>query len=225
MSRKLKVLGTALVAVLALGAVASAAQAHVFKTFGATSAILTAEADATNGTQTFTTAGGTPVTCTGIKINPGATVANNATSVTAHPEYTGCKIGGVVNTSVTTTGCNYVFSGTTNANGDAAVTIECEGTKEITIGPTLGCSVKVPGQVVTGVHYNNIQTGAASTEMHLTLETTVSAIGYSTSGCSSLTGESDGSHTGATYTGNATIKGFTDNNGVEEAAQVGVTVE
>ncbi len=220
-------MGTGLAVVFAFGIiVVSSAQAHIFRTQGATSAFLEAEADATGGNQVFTTNGGGSVSCTGIKFGAGtATVVDKATSVTAHPEYSGCKVAGLVNTSVTTTECNYAFAGETNASAHAKITIICGPLKVITFIKILGCTLTVGAQELTGVHYNNIATGAAEKEMHITVQFTLGAIKYKTEGCASLLGEADGEHTGATYTGNVTVKGFEDNAGVEGAGQVGITVE
>ncbi len=238
MSRKLKVLGIALAAVFAFAVVmASAAQAKfdTITTFPTSeeTAILTGEADpAGGGTQTFTTPGGTSVTCTGIKIEE-TTVKDKDTSITAHPVYTGCKIGGVVNTTVTTTGCNYLFTSetttnTTEAKEDATVHVECAVGSKIKIGPTLGCEITVGEQTLHGVRYNNATPEGTPTEreMHITLEATAMNIAYETKGCASVTGEADGAHAGAEYKGNTTVKGFKDENKIENPnVRVGITVD
>jgi hypothetical protein len=238
MSRKLKVLGTTLVAVVAFGVVmASAAQAKfdTITTFPTSeeTAILTGEADpAGGGKQQFFTAGGVEVSCTGIKIEE-ATIKDKDTTITAHPVYTGCKIAEVVNTTVTTTGCNYLFTSetttnTTSAKEDATVHVECEAGKKIKIGPTLGCEVTVGEQTLHGVHYNNATPEGTPTEreMHITLEATAMNIAYETKGCASLLSEADGAHAGAEYKGNTTVKGFKDENKIENPnVRVGITVD
>jgi hypothetical protein len=235
MSRNLKLLGTALVAVLAFAAVmASVAQAKfdTITTFPTSeeTAILTGEADpAGGGTQTLTTANGTSLTCTGIKIEQ-ATVRDKDTTITAHPVYTGCKIGGIVNTTVTTTGCNYLFTSetttnTTSAKEDATVHIECEAGKKIKLGPTLGCELTIGEQTLHGVHYNNVDT-TEERKMHLTIEATAMNIAYETKGCASLTGEADGAHVGGENQGNTTVLGFKDEAGIENPnVRVGITVD
>ncbi len=60
--------------------------------------------------------------------------------------------------------------------------------------------------------------------MHITGEATVTGISYTTKGCASLTGEANGEHVGAEYTGTTTIKGFKDVEGVE-GGQAGITLE
>lgn len=218
MTRNLMALGTALLAVIALGAtIASGAQAKfdTLKTDPTVeNAILTAEADATGGTQTFLIAG-LPVGCSGISIQPGGSIADKATQSTVHPEYTSCKISGVINTTVKTEGCNYLFTGETTSNTtgekeDATVHVECEAGKAIKIGPTLGCEISIPEQTVHGVHYKNVETGTGTRELHVTLEATGMNIKVITKGCMSLLGLSDGEHEGAEYTGNTTVKGFED---------------
>ncbi len=236
MSRKLKVLGTALVAVLAFAAVmASAAQAKfdTITTFPTSeeSAILTGEADPTGGNETFRTANGTSWSCTGIKFEE-ATVRDKDTTITAHPVYTGCKIGGVVNTTITTTGCNYLFTAettknTTESKEDATIHIECAVGSKIKIGPTLGCELTIGEQTLHGARYNNATpTGSTNErEMHITIEETAMNLSYETKGCASLTGEADGAHAGGELAGNTTVKGYKDENKVENAAtRVGITV-
>ncbi len=238
MSRNLKVLGTALAAVFAFGVVmASAAQAKfdTITTFPTSeeAAILTGEADpAGGGTQKFFTANRTELSCSGIKVE-NTTIKDKDTSITAHPVYTGCKIGGIVNFALTTTGCNYLFTSetTTNTTGekeDATVHIECEAGKAIKIGPVLGCELSIPEQALHGVRDSNA-TPISSTnerEMHLTLEATAMSIKYSTKGCASLTGETNGEHEGAEYIGSVTAKGFRDENKVENPnVRVGITVD
>jgi hypothetical protein len=233
MSRNLKLLGTALVAVLALAAVmASVAQAKfdTITTFPTSeeTAIVTAESV---GVQTISLGNGVAITCTGFKVEEG-TIKDKDTSITTHPVLTGCKIGGVVVISFATTGCNYLFTSetttnTTSAKEDATLHIECEAGKEIKIGPALGCEISIPEQTLHGVHYTNVTpTGSANErEMHIATEFTVMNVKYTTKGCESVAGEADGIHEGGEYKGNVTIKGFKDENKVENAAtRVGITV-
>ncbi len=239
MSRNLKALGIALAAALALTAVmASAAQAKfdTFKVFPEAegSAFIKAEA---SGNQT-TSIGTTSVICTGLNLKEPATVKNNTTEITVWPNYTGCKIGGVVNTTVATNGCHYLFTSETTeivgGSGKEHATVHIVCTKEgesIKIGPTLGCEITVPPQTVHGIRYKNVTTPNEVTpverEMHVTVEaTTPASIKFSSKGCSSLLGLADGEHEGAQYTGNSTILGYKDEAGViNEGIRVGITYE
>src|SRR3982750_3566586 len=118
MTRNLKALGLALVAVFAMTAVlSSAAQAQIKVTTGVSPAWLTGEAVNHTGiasakTHTFTLTGGQVLTCTEPKFH--ATVKNGDTSITIVPTYNNCdaKIGvEVFKTTVTMNDCDYVFHG------------------------------------------------------------------------------------------------------------------
>jgi hypothetical protein len=155
MSRNLKVLGLALVAVFALSAmVASAASASVFtSTSGAT---VTANQI---GSHKFTVTGQT-VTCTTAHFTGTASAASFET-IEIYPTYENCTAS-PFNTSATVTGfatgpgkegCKYVL----NANGSAA--LSCTTGKDVTVnaGP---CVVHVPAQTfATGVSYTNGTSG------------------------------------------------------------------
>jgi hypothetical protein len=151
MSKNLKVLGLALVAVFALSAmVASAASASVFtSTSGAT---VTANQI---GSHKFTVTGQT-LTCSTVHFT-GTAPAATFEAIDMYPTYEGCIIS-PFNTSVTITGfatgpgkegCRYNLF----ANGVAA--LSCTAGKDVTVnaGP---CVVHVPAQTFpSGVTYTN----------------------------------------------------------------------
>jgi hypothetical protein len=228
MKRNLKALGLAIVAVFAMSAiVAQAAQAKfdTLKTFPTQEHVfLQGEADPTEPNQVFTTVtGGFSVTCTGLSLT--ATVADKSTESEGEPSYTGCS-SPIGSASVRSNGCTYKFTSETNASEHAVVHVICPTGKEIEI-ETGGCVVFVEGgQTLTGIHYTNVQTGAAEKEMHLTLTTTseMNIHGHSNGAFACSLGGVPSTFTEATYKGKATVKAFEDNAGVKGAA-TGVTYE
>ena len=170
MSRNLKVLGLALVAVFAMSAmVASAASATTHRLTAET-----ATADLT-GNQTvanqFKLTGAT-VTCNTVKFS--GTAATLTEEITVHPTYEGnCQVSPIGSATINTEGCNYTITGETNATGHAPVHIVCSGSNEITInGP---CVIHVKGgQTPTGgVTFTN---GVDPTKGDVTVKATVTGI-------------------------------------------------
>jgi len=194
MIRNLKALGLALVAVFALTAMsASAASAAQFHS--------AAENTTVEGTQTsnhiFTTPAG-KVTCKKA-VFIGSQSAKTTSEITINPTYSECTTATIFGTiSVTvdfvTNSCDYKFT----SGGE--VHIICGQAEGIIInGP--GCKITVPAQTVGRVIYTN----SGTAPKHISVSSEVSGIISTATGffCSS-TGESK---TG-TYTGSATVKGF-----------------
>ena len=215
MIRTFKVLGLALVAVLALSAVgASGAQALKIGATGPTWLTF----DALN-TQEFTTPGGVTVKCTGIGGH--ATVENNQTEVTATSiSYSGCttNITGTVAT-VTMEGCDYFFHGgetdpeDPNHGIEGEVNLVCpEGKSAVidvyasaakhTAGETL-CKFKIPG--FTG-HREITYTNTTGSRNDFDMKAVEVPVAYTREG-SILCGAA--SATGH-YHGEITVTGFKD---------------
>jgi hypothetical protein len=146
MTRNLKALGLALVAVFAIGAVAASAAS-------AQNGMLTADGPMTlKGTLTgaelanATTAFGQKTTCpetiyTAHKYNitPHEKIPSGATTVTVTPHYGICKIGAIIKTTVDMNECDYVFhltetvTGTVNDEYKITATIVCPTGKHISL--------------------------------------------------------------------------------------------
>jgi len=212
MTRKLKVLGLALVAVCAMSAVvAASASAVEFKSTKGTTVTLTGAQH--NGEHKFTVGFGT-VNCTKAKFHSELTTPNSVATVTAEygkPAGGECVFAGIP-AEVHMNECDFTLF----ANGNAAV--DCPAGKEITVTAVQAgvtkCVVHVPAQTgLTGVTYTNV--GAGETEevtMHLDI---TGQIKYSqTEGtglgrCPTLDGATNGSYHGtATITGEETISPF-----------------
>jgi hypothetical protein len=143
--KRIKVIGLALVAAVAMSAVA-AASASAFTKFEA--AKYPVKVTATGGTQTFEAGGATSV-CEKLKAKTGEEGAPDPTgpseTLEIHPKYEVCNVtiaGVKVSAKVTTTGCNYKF------HAPGTVDVKCVTGKSINIaleGVLGGCVISVTG--------------------------------------------------------------------------------
>ena len=219
MIRKFKALGLALVAVFAFSAIAATGASAATFNSEVEPTILTGS-NAGEGNHVFK-ASGAEVVCTGAEFK--GTAAKKAEStLRVHPTYTGCTFLSETAT-VDTSGCDYVFSATTNAGGHLPVSIACTGSSVIKV-TTSACTLSFGTQNTTGgVKSTNLGSGSSRDS---TVDATVTAT-FSKSGplCFLISG------TTGSYAGNTTVRGFVDN-GVtgnidegatyKEGAQVGV---
>ncbi|HYG96179.1 MAG TPA: hypothetical protein VD741_03635 [Solirubrobacterales bacterium] len=187
MIRKLKTLGIALVAVLAMSAVvASAASAT---NFTASSYPTSATASSPIGNDDFKTEAGSVECAAHFNVGP---LSKASETVTVVPTYTGCKAFGFLNATVNMNGCDYVF----NVNG--SVNLSC-GVKyvEITAGT---CRLIIAGQS------NLSKVDLANSGSGISAQATVGGINYSVIqdgiGCPFA---GTGVKTGATYTQNSAV--------------------
>lgn len=213
MNFRLKGILTALLGLLAMGAIAAQASAHQFETTGSESTVLTGSQEDTH----IFSINGVEVTCTTATF-AGTTTGLKTNEVHVHPTYgkTGgkCHLGGITVT-VDTTGCDYTFSGetTTNPNKpaveDAPVEISCEEGKLIKL--TGACEARVPAQKVHGVHYTNVTENSKDA---VTVDATVEGIHSTTTGGFScfVLGLGSGEKTweNGTYFGKSIVTGWED---------------
>jgi hypothetical protein len=209
MIRNLKVLGLAMVAVLAMSAmVASAASAHEFKSEAASTQLTGKQV----GEHVFT-AEGNEVKCTTATFN-GTQSGTEADEVTIHPEYGKgldpegnpgkCRFSALTAT-VTTTGCDYKFDSETSEAGHATTQVVCAEKSNITISLS-GCTITIGAQTVDGgVSFDNEGSG---TTQQVKVTATATGIDYSASGFGcSLAGIKTGAHSDGTYNGTTTVTG------------------
>ena len=169
--KSIKTLGLALVAVLAMSAVvASAASAANFASAGN----VNAKVEASQSTTHRFSIEGNNVTCTTATFTSGF-VASPASSITAHPVYTGCTAFGFVGSTVNTTGCDYVLSAPGKVeSGKVAGNIEVKcsaGSKIVIVAGT--CEVTVaPQSFTSGLTFENV----ASSPSTVTLKAAVTGI-------------------------------------------------
>lgn len=231
MSRKLKVLGLALVAVFAMSALAaSGASAAVEHTFTSTTSP-TGLTGAQVGEHSFTAQGKT-IKCTSATFT-GTVTGTTADKVSVYPEYTGCKFNGIEAT-VSTLNCEYTFDSDTTESADfpageehAPVEITCSnGPITISVGGL--CTISIGAQTVHGVSY--VAEGSGSTADMLVKATVKTITNTVSGGLCFLAGIETGTRSDGEYVGNTTVKGYVDNGNTSsggktsfsEGSQVGI---
>lgn len=200
MIRNLKVMGLALVALLAMSVLASSASAQ-FESEAAETRLTVSS----NDMQKFAPAkGGTAVECTTISLGTASVQSGKAnTTVTINPTYSNCETFLGSATAVTTNGCQYVFhsaAGSTTGTTD----VECPAGKviEITVGSI--CKYTIGTQTgLSSVKFSNKGTG---TTREVVVEPNVEGI-TSTRTTNDFFCPAGG--TTGTYVGNATTTGET----------------
>jgi hypothetical protein len=215
MTRHIKALGLALVAVFAMTAViASAAQAVQGKFTVTDSKILTVTQDdaagqnTTTGLQTLKTTSGA-ITCDEVIGRAQVTAGSQPTEITAEKIFykntglTTCNGPLSTKPTVDLKTCHYLFTaGETLGTSDLTVQahIKCKVGDQITITAPF-CQIHIPEQTPEGhLIFKNVQP-QGQTKTHITGEATITGITYhGTELCSS---GKDG-----TYTGNLTVKGY-----------------
>lgn len=168
MSRKPKMAGIALVAVLLVAALPASASAAEFH--GESSPFLSGTQE---GADVFTTTAGT-VSCKEVKYL-GAWVGSTTTSFVAEPTFSSCTAFGFVAT-VNANGCDYEF----HSNGLVDIQ-SCTTPAGIIVtasaAGTVKCVVDIPPQLPLGsATYSNIGAGATR---EITISTSLSALSYS----------------------------------------------
>jgi hypothetical protein len=207
--RKLKVVGAAMVAVLAVTAMAASAQAKTFHSDINTTFLLGTQAES----NVFTTKAGT-VKCSTATFT-GEITGTSVEKATVTPAYGTCKAFGQ-NATVTSSGCQYVL----NANGSIEKIQGClngaYGGFVIDV-PTGECTVKVPNQTpgTTTIDYTNeeLKEGTAEQKTNskdILVRSTVAQIKYEVVGPGTICGTAgtyEGAN-GASYSGTVTTKGY-----------------
>jgi len=206
MTRTLKLIGLLALAMVALTAAASSAQAVEFHAEEAPVTITGEQEEA----HKFTSRAGT-ISCNKATFH-GETEAVTTSTLTISPAYSGCTFLGVVGVPVNMGGCDYVF----HASGIVDVAgAECN-TKPITFSAA-GCTVTIKSQTgLSKVVYTNLGEG---TERDVTVTPEVTGITYTQTGILCPNGQ--GTFSDGTYgPGATTVKG---ENPLGE--QIGVWVE
>jgi hypothetical protein len=158
---RIKVLGVALVAVFAMGALASSAMALpvIELEAGHNNAILMGnQAEGTHDTLNIE---GSNVTCNTAVYNQNTPTANGATNGVLHPEYSNCTAFGFIGATINTSNCNYrgMASGTQDAEmfyNSGEIEIICNTGTGININGG-GCSVTITPQTISsGIKFSNM---------------------------------------------------------------------
>ena len=202
MTRNLKALGLALIAMLAISAVASsAAQAapgelHSEVAAGKTSAILTG---VNVGIHQMTVKGFT-LKCEYANVE--GTVAKTTTDATVTPEYDICFYGGL-KAEVKMNGCKYTLTGAADFTANLDIT-GCTSGKSIEVIDPI-CTITIPEQKgLSHVVFAN----KPGPPKHIEASSTVTGVTYIGDGM--LCGQAGGHHADGTLTGSTTIKAYED---------------
>jgi len=239
MTRNLKTLGLALIAVLALGAVvastASAEKQNKFRTTTGAEAHLTAEADPNAKTQYFQASTANPhkfFSCN--KVSLSTTVKDEATEITTStPLSEECEAVLIPRTEpkeetkvsmfVELTTCHYFFKTNTTTGNPTGGEHANAGIKCNTAGDhihskvtalKLRCSTIPEQEIKHAVRYNNVEAGGIK---EITLEATPHSIKVTTENsiaCPTPEGKTI-VHEDGLYTGKMTVKGYKDVNHTE----------
>lgn len=166
MIRNTKVLGLALVAVLAMSAFAAAGASAATKFVAGTSTAKVVADQVASENHVFTV-DGSEVKCSTAHFETAGEVASPATSITVHPTYSGCTAFGFLGATVNTTGCDYQLF----ASG--SINVLCSGSNQIIITAAT-CEAKVPAQeIASGVTYVNQATSPTTVLVEAGLNGTV----------------------------------------------------
>jgi hypothetical protein len=175
MSRNIKVLGLALVAMLAMSAVvASAASATAFS-FKAEKVPTQLTGKQHNGNDIFTTDAG-KVECTEATY-AGEQKVTPTNEVLVTPTYSGCTAFGFANTPIDVNGCQYRFTTVTKESGnfEGSADIVCPAGKVIEV-TAFGCTVTIGSQTgLKKVTYTNV---GAGTTREVTVDVNLTGIVY-----------------------------------------------
>jgi hypothetical protein len=221
MSIKLKALGLALVAALAVGAVGvMGATASTGGHFISEQSHTIIKAEQVSSHVLFDHELGIGITCKKASFE-GTSNAITTTELTITPHYTECSGGGDASVDVTMNGCAYVFTvNTSPATSDNTTHVECPAAKVIEVHvdpPIVGtCTITIKAQTpLGGLTY---EAGSSGGKSDISSNITISGIHAvkheSGFGCFGSAGTSET----ATLSGTATVKGFTT-----EGAAVGIS--
>ena len=192
MSRRLKLLGVATMAVVVFSIAAIAQASAASFNFESTPTWLKGSQVTKN---VFTFSGGT-VKCSVAEFRSTALISGTSVaSVTVHPIYGGCVAFGQ-SATVNTNSCDYVLS----ASG---LVVSCSGASSITVEvPSGTCSVFIGTQFPTSPKLTYTSSGSGATREFL-VTSSVTGLTYGTSG-----GICGSAGTNGTYTGSVMMAGF-----------------
>ncbi len=203
---RLKFLGLALVAALAMSSiVASVASADVITTEAAPTTLTGAQ----GGTDVRGFHSGS-TKCTTVKYT-GSLSALSSSNATVTPTYSGCALLGLASTT-SMNGCSFKFNVNATAGNTTGTTdIVCPAGKEITItAPSVGtpkCIVHIPAQTgLASISYSNL---GSTTTREITASLNITNLKYSQTAGTAETGNcaTADNTTGGTYVGSALFTG------------------
>lgn len=238
MTRNLKALGLALLAVCAIGAAVAAASASAADIFTCTEKSNCAATGIATNVTFGTKSSSLSTVCE--KETYSATVQSSATQITVTEALDNCEMSGLGSYQFHTNGCDYILTGSTTARlktdgvtneTDALTKIDCPKGKMI-VSTGSGCTVKTPGvtpadgpaqnQSLHGVTY--VKEGAGSTES-IKVTFTVDGIEYTSEGafCAFLGIKANGSD--GFLTGSFVFKAYVDGSSHQTSDHVGLAFD
>jgi hypothetical protein len=198
--KRIKILGLAVVAAMALSAVAGAASASATQ-FRAEEYPTTV-----NGTQTsiqkLTKPGGNSFSCS--TVNTTGTLSAAAKTVTVTPEMKSCTYAGL-NATVNPNSCKYVLTSTNEAAPfTGTLDISCsKGGDSIEVLGAAGCFLKIPAQSGLAASLANDDSSIKSRNRKVTVSLNATGVKYEGNCFSDV-----GLHSDGTLTGTSVIKGY-----------------
>jgi hypothetical protein len=204
MNRKIKALGLALVAALALTAVMASTASAQFTSATAHTILSGAQ----EGNHVFTAGEGFgSIKCTTASFS-GTTTSTNETDQTITPTYTGCtdSFGRTVHVHTTV---KYTFTKTGTVEGTPIGVVHLVSPGSITITVTSGgstvCTVHITvPQTQTGITYHTLESGGVK---FVRVTTKATGVKSTTTGNFFNCGISEGAHSEGTYTGTTNMTG------------------
>jgi hypothetical protein len=204
MIRNAKLLGLALIAVLALTALgSSSASAAKF-----TAAKYPVTLSGTQSTSHKLTVGGSTVTCTTATFKGEGKEASETQTIFA--TYTGCTAFGFINATVTGSTCDYLL----NANGNIALNCT-SGDVTVDAGPCTATLTAAKNQTLTSNTFTNNTPAAGQVTVDTNVTNAHAEITKSEFGCP----VAKGTYATSTYTGSTVVKG-TDSEGKADSIDV-----
>jgi hypothetical protein len=152
---------------------------------------------------------------------------------TVHPKYSECS-SSFGSLSVNTDECHYLYTSHTDANGHAEKHLICPAGQSIKMSVAGVCTISIGSQIISGVHYTNVDTTSETDEEKLTIHTTTGkTIDYTASGFGCSLAGIPSSGTELEFDGTLTVAAFEDisgtttapNNSYVDGAQVGIFKE
>lgn len=222
---RIKVMGLALVAVFAMGALASSAMAAPTLEAGNANVNLTGEQ--APGTNDVFNIEGSKVTCTEAMYNANGVTANGGTNAVLHPVYGNCTAFGFIGATVNVaTGCNYrgMATGSQDANmfyNTGELQIECTNpTNEFITISVSNCVMHVKAQnISSGIAFSNT-TPANNTNEKMDFDLHAVNAPVNVQVTSNCFGGPPVNATQGNYNGTTTVRAFNPTNGTQTNATI-----
>lgn len=229
MIRDLKMIGLALLALLAVGASAQGALASEFHSF--TSAVEPTELTGSGGVHEWVLSEAAVLKCTSVTLT-GVLATKSADELSLTPKYAGCKLNGVP-MIFENRGCKTRYDSDTTPNpgtgkkDDAVVSLDCGHTGSLfftTEGEQLSTSLHFfdthPAEVPVNQELHGAKYSVVGPEVpsELSVEAHEFGLSFVCTGVCGIMGLATGTNKGATTIGSFTVKGYADATHTEQVS-------